>query len=178
MKPFGVSGATTTHGGIVKATNEFNSTDGKHHLREGDGFMCPKCKVWSTLIKSNEFITFFGKKVAFVGDRFTCGAELLGVGGQTRSKGDNNYKPALMLNPMEIGQSNFLDTNDSGFFSGMYQLVDEITGEPLKSVQYKITYDDGSVVEGTTNEEGETEPLDARKNQNNISIEVIGNESW
>ncbi len=46
-------------------------------LRAGDGFACPKCKTWSTLIKSNDHVIFDGKAVAYVGDKFTCGATLL-----------------------------------------------------------------------------------------------------
>lgn len=178
MKPFGLDGSTTTHGGIVKATQFTHKTDETPHLREGDGFQCPKCGVWSTLILSNKFIKIHGKYVSFVDDKFTCGAQLLGSDVASPPKGDEIFGAStIMLNSSGMGLTSLLD-GISDLFSGKYKLVDEATGEPLKKVKYKITYDDGSVVEGTTNIDGETETLSARKNQNNITIDVVGDESW
>ncbi|MCH4245171.1 PAAR domain-containing protein [Acinetobacter gerneri] len=76
MKAMGVDGSTTSHGGIVKATQSTTKTDGKPWLRESDGFACPKCKTWSTLIRNNTTVSVHGKKAAVVGDKFTCGATL------------------------------------------------------------------------------------------------------
>ncbi|WP_312971129.1 PAAR domain-containing protein [Acinetobacter gerneri] len=76
MKAMGVDGSTTSHGGVVKATQDTTKTDGKAWLREGDGFVCPKCKIWSTLIRNNITVSVHGKKAAVVGDTFTCGATL------------------------------------------------------------------------------------------------------
>lgn len=77
MIPFGLMTATTDHGGNVMATQQQVVANGKAFLRAGDGFVCPKCKVWSTLIISNQNIVMFGKPVAFAGDKFTCGATLM-----------------------------------------------------------------------------------------------------
>lgn len=76
-KGFGIHGSTTDHGGTVISTQSRSSQMGNLFLRAGDGFACPKCKVWSTLIKSNDHVIFDGKAVAYVGDKFTCGATLL-----------------------------------------------------------------------------------------------------
>lgn len=77
MKAFGINGSTTNHGGVVIASQQMAVEEGISFLRAGDGFACPKCKCWSTLISSNSFIIIDGKPVAFVGDKFTCGAILL-----------------------------------------------------------------------------------------------------
>lgn len=76
-KGFGIHGSTTSHGGTVLSTQSRSSQMGNLFLRAGDGFACPKCKVWSTLIKSNDHVIFDGKAVAYVGDKFTCGATLM-----------------------------------------------------------------------------------------------------
>lgn len=76
-KGFGIHGSTTDHGGVVISTQSRSSQMGNLFLRAGDGFACPKCKTWSTLIKSNDHVIFDGKAVAYVGDKFTCGATLM-----------------------------------------------------------------------------------------------------
>lgn len=76
-KGFGIHGSTTSHGGTVMSTQSRSSQMGNLFLRAGDGFACPKCKTWSTLIKSNDHVIFDGKAVAYVGDQFTCGASLM-----------------------------------------------------------------------------------------------------
>ncbi|AVH13769.1 PAAR domain-containing protein (plasmid) [Acinetobacter indicus] len=76
-KGFGIHGSTTSHGGTVLSTQSRSSQMGNLFLRAGDGFACPKCKTWSTLIKSNDHVIFDGKAVAYVGDKFTCGATLM-----------------------------------------------------------------------------------------------------
>lgn len=76
-KGFGIHGSTTDHGGTVISTQSRSSQMGNLFLRAGDGFACPKCKCWSTLIKSNDHVIFDGKAVAYVGDKFTCGATLM-----------------------------------------------------------------------------------------------------
>ncbi len=77
MKAFAIHGSSTDHGGAVNSTQMRSSQAGSLFLRAGDGFLCPKCNVWSTLIKSNDHVIFDGVAVAFVGDQFTCGAKLL-----------------------------------------------------------------------------------------------------
>lgn len=76
-KAFAIHGSTTNHGGVVMATQMRSSQMGNLFLRAGDGFACPKCQCWSTLIKSNDHVIFGGKAVAYVGDKFSCGATLM-----------------------------------------------------------------------------------------------------
>lgn len=98
MIPFGMMTATTDHGGTVMATQQQAIANGMAFLRAGDGFVCPKCKVWSTLIMSNQNIIMFGKPVAFAGDKFTCGATLMPsqslVGGDKQSGGSAHSSQA------------------------------------------------------------------------------------
>ena len=77
MKGFGIHGSITNHGGIVLSTQSRSSQMGILFLRAGDGHFCPRCKCWSTLMKSNDHVIIDGKAVAFVGDKLSCGATLM-----------------------------------------------------------------------------------------------------
>src|SRR5690606_1715202 len=72
-RPFGIQGSTTSHGGIVMASQSRITQMGISFLRVSDGFTCPKCNMWSTLIKSHDHVIMDGKAVAYVGDHFSCG---------------------------------------------------------------------------------------------------------
>ena len=75
-RPFGIQGSTTSHGGIVMASQSRITQMGISFLRVGDGFACPKCNMWSTLIKSHDHVIMDGRPVAFAGDQLTCGATI------------------------------------------------------------------------------------------------------
>lgn len=77
MKGFAIHNAPTDHGGRVPATQMRSSQMGNLFVCAGDGHLCPKCKGWSTIIKSHDHVLFDGKAVAYVGDSLTCGAKIL-----------------------------------------------------------------------------------------------------
>ncbi len=77
MKGFAINNAPTDHGGIIPSTQLRSSQEDNTFVRAGDGHFCPKCKCWSTVVKSNDHVIFDGKAVAFVGDSLTCGAKIL-----------------------------------------------------------------------------------------------------
>ena len=109
-KGFGIHGSTTDHGGVVISTQSRSSQMGNLFLRAGDGFACPKCKCWSTLIKSNDHVIFDGKAVAYVGDKFTCGATLLPK--QMHVVGDSGggaISPINFTNSLGNNNNSFVD---------------------------------------------------------------------
>lgn len=108
-KGFGIHGSTTDHGGVVLSTQSRSSQMGNLFLRAGDGFACPRCKTWSTLIKSHDHVIFDGKAVAYVGDKFTCGATLMPK--QVHVVGTNGGGSASVSNIQATSQqtNNFLD---------------------------------------------------------------------
>lgn len=75
-KGFAIHNAPTDHGGLIPATQFRDSQMGNAFVRAGDGHLCPKCKVWSTIIKSHDHVIIDGKPVAYVGDKLTCGATI------------------------------------------------------------------------------------------------------
>ncbi len=75
-KGFAIHNAPTDHGGFIPATQMRSSQMGNLFVVAGDGHFCPKCKCWSTVIKSHDHVIFDGKSVAYVGDQLTCGARI------------------------------------------------------------------------------------------------------
>ena len=153
MIPFGMMTATTDHGGTVMATQQQVIANGMAFLRAGDGFVCPKCKVWSTLIMSNQNIIMFGKPVAFAGDKFTCGATLMPsqslVGGDKQGGGSGQTQ-----------RSNAAQ-NNSDQHNQHFQLVDE-HNEPLHDMTVMLTKPDGTQQETKTDGSGKTPILSGR----------------
>ncbi|MDN8450111.1 PAAR domain-containing protein [Acinetobacter baumannii] len=76
-KGFAIHNAITDHGGMVPSTQMKSSQMGNLFVRAGDGHVCPKCRCWSSVIKSYDHVIFDGKPVAYVGDKLSCGATLL-----------------------------------------------------------------------------------------------------
>ena len=75
-KGFAIHNAPTDHGGFIPATQMRSSQMGNLFVVAGDGHFCPKCKCWSTVIKSHDHVLFDGKAVAYAGDLLTCGARI------------------------------------------------------------------------------------------------------
>ena len=152
-KGFGIHGSTTSHGGTVMSTQSRSSQMGNLFLRAGDGFACPKCKTWSTLIKSNDHVIFDGKAVAYVGDKFTCGASLMpnqvhvvGTSGGTLS-GSSTVNNFSTLIPTIAN------------YSHRFQIVDDLDNSPLGNVLYEIITPTKKIT-GITDKHGYTETIE------------------
>lgn len=154
MKAFAIDGDTTSHGGIIHATQTSQTHHGKPFLREGDGFYCPKCNIWSTIVPSNNFIKLLDKYIAFEGDMLTCGAII--VGSQTTARGANVGFQVFQQSP----------TNSGGILMGAIQanygkrvqIIDEITQEPMINVAYEVIMKNRTIT-GLTDAYGFTQPI-------------------
>jgi uncharacterized Zn-binding protein involved in type VI secretion len=161
MIPFGIMTATTDHGGTVMATQQQAIANGMAFLRAGDGFVCPKCKVWSTLIMSNQNIIMFGKPVAFAGDKFTCGATLMPnqslVGGDKQGGGSassSKNRSAIDKNNAIANPSHMANHN----FDRKFRLLDQDTHEPRANVSYELIHG-SKTIQGKTDNDGFTEVI-------------------
>lgn len=97
MRGFAIHNAPTNHGGRILATQIRNSQMGNSFVRAGDGHFCPRCKCWSSVIKSHDHIIFDGKPVAYVGDKLTCGAIIQPQ--QSHVVGGSNANYHIVSNP-------------------------------------------------------------------------------
>lgn len=164
MNAWGVHGSTTTHGGTVNSTQNLTSVDTDKTLRAGDGFFCPLCKVWSTLIKSNDFIIIDGKPVAFVGDEFTCGAKLLDK--QNFVLGEKANNSINVQKVYDHQQENFISKQEpkDSVFDEQFLLKTD-SGDLLVEVPYTVVREDGTVSQGITDKEVKTLRIETNKSE-------------
>ena len=170
-KGFAIHNAPTDHGGLIPATQFRDSQMGNAFVRAGDGHFCPKCKCWSTVIKSHDHVIIDGKAVAFVGDKLTCGATIQPQ--QSHVVGDgggSNYNSGA-------NSSSYL-AKSLTLYSGQYQLVNNSNNQPYSNVKYIVTYADGRIVEGVTDSNGMTEKLESTENSEDIKIQLFEADSW
>ena len=157
-KGFGIHGSTTDHGGVVISTQSRSSQMGNLFLRAGDGFACPKCKTWSTLIKSNDHVIFDGKAVAYVGDKFTCGATLMPKqvhvvctsGGASSTSSISTKTTPLM--------SSLVEDTAKEIHKIQFKIIDEDSQELLSDMLYELYSKESGelLVQGYTDENGMT----------------------
>lgn len=181
MNAFGIHNSTTSHGGLVASTQSLATEEENQFLRAGDGFFCPTCKVWSTLIKSNDFILIDGIPVAFVNDEFTCGAKLMPK--QNLVIGEKGSS-ASTLNASESTHRNFTPASNTNkekkildlywSYGKNYTRIDDISRHRtdlhlhVKTQNYAV----GDTVEITLSYDDGSEILDG---QNNLIVHGIVN---
>lgn len=163
-------GCKTDHGGVVVEADSSFLIDGKAVHLEGMKHSCPKCKVTVSAISSGRgFLTVGSKTIIMAGDKASCGATFLPQRSLVvRTNGSGSGKG-------DTASSSFLANKQ---YSGQYQLINELDGQPYKNIKYNITYDDGSSVEGLTDEQGMTEKLNYRDKPNSITIHLAEDEGW
>ncbi|WP_288497336.1 PAAR domain-containing protein [uncultured Acinetobacter sp.] len=170
-KGFAINNSMTNHGGIIQATQQRTSQMGNLFLRAGDGHFCPKCKCWSTIQASHNHFIMDGEPVAYVDDLLSCGAKILPKQDHVvgTSQGENYNK-----------NTNFSSFSAQGLtlYSGQYQLVNLSNNQPYSNVKYIVTYADGRVIEGVTDENGMTEKLKKTEKSQDIEIKLFEADSW
>ncbi|MBJ8418805.1 PAAR domain-containing protein [Acinetobacter courvalinii] len=162
-KGFAIHNAITNHGGIIPATQMQSSQMGNLFVRAGDGHFCPKCKCWSTVIKSHDHVIFDGKPVAYVGDQLTCGATIQPqqshVVGESGSAGGSS--------------SNSNNSKISLQFDEQLQLADDSSINSLfKYIGYKLQVGD-KLHEGHLDSEGKTQRITSEKAEEITNIEFF-----
>jgi uncharacterized Zn-binding protein involved in type VI secretion len=173
LKSIGIDGCTTSHGGVVNATQTTKTNHGIPMLQAGDGFQCPICKMWSTLLSGSSTLSFNGVKASLEGDLFTCGAVLIAK--QNTAKATMKSDDGAINNISKL-LSGLKDGTTA--YTGQFQLVNELDGTPHANTKYKIKYDDGTVVEGITSDVGLTEILPVKDKPSKVTIELGEIEGW
>lgn len=166
-KGFAIHNAPTDHGGFIPATQMRSSQMGNLFVVAGDGHFCPKCKCWSTVIKSHDHVIFDGKPVAYVGDLLTCGARIQPQ--QSHVVGDSGGGSG------NSRLESFVKGEDSHVFDEQIQLVvDKDIESVLKLIGYKLMVG-GTLYEGTLGIDGKTPRFTSDCSEDISNIEFFFN---
>lgn len=134
MKGFAVDGATTNHGGVIRATQKFHDHIGLPVLRAGDGHYCPQCKCWSTIQKSHDHLIIEGQPVAYEDDLLSCGAKIMHQQRHMVGDSQGSFTISFGESPQETPTQN-LNTTQSN------SLVDSKKEDKLCFCQKELTED-------------------------------------
>lgn len=163
-KGFAIHNAPTDHGGVVPATQMRSSQMGNLFVCAGDGHFCPKCKCWSTVIKSHDHVIFSGKAVAYVGDQLTCGARIqpqqshvVGDSGSYNNRtqstpkinnaiNDDNQKKIIKEIYWSYGENFTRLESESRHFVDMHLHIKTANYSPGEMVEVTIKYSDGDFI--------------------------------
>lgn len=166
MKALITVGCKTDHGGIIVLGDSSFLVEGKAVHLDGMTHFCPKCKVQSRAIASNQgFMIVGGKSIVAVGDTSSCGSKYLKISDlAVMSSGASSPKIVSNNTNSFVAEPNFK-------YGQKFVLQDELTGEPLANVCYEI-YMNGEIIHGRSDKEGFTE-LITSKTEAELEIKII-----
>ena len=127
MQAFITKGCFTDHGGKIIQGDDSWLVDGKAAHLEGMTHYCPKCKVLSRAIASeNGFMQVNGKNLIVAGDLSSCGSKYIKISDlAVRSRGSGLL-------------SNLHNLVNKLKFDERIQLIDKDDDEPLVNVPYYL----------------------------------------
>jgi len=119
MKALITVGCKTDHGGIIVLGDFSFLVDGKAVHLDGMTHFCPKCKIQSRAIASNQgFMTVSGKSIVAVGDSSSCGSKYLKASDlAVMSNGSGISK---VNTPTSSLTSNFIQNNEEKIINKLY----------------------------------------------------------
>ncbi|MCA3183608.1 MULTISPECIES: PAAR domain-containing protein [unclassified Cupriavidus] len=164
-------GDPTTTGGIVLALSSTIFDDGKRVALSGDGATCGQCDGTYRIFGTGKGMSEQGRDVAIDGDFVLCpcGKNRVMVGaapGIFLQVGDPPDSPAAMAEPSKTV------AHPPAPFDQRVQIFDELSGQPLAGVRYRLS-GDVPTLEGITDESGMTERV-AADHAATITVEIFG----
>ncbi|SUD89795.1 PAAR domain-containing protein [Psychrobacter phenylpyruvicus] len=169
-------GAKTTHGGTVVSGSPHTTHNGIPVARKGDKVICKKCKKIVTIATGDPSFIIDGAPIARAGDVTTCGSKLIAIQ-QSFAQSDfevGEIEPIKQPEPLQFNRSDSNHLMEEEVYDDKFQLLDELTQEPLVNVSYQLKYD-GKVVSGNTDSQGFTQLIEA-DNPAEVSISLLVDE--
>ncbi len=171
MKALITIGCKTDHGGIIILGDPSFLVEGKAVHLDGMTHFCPKCKVQSRAIASNQgFMIVGGKSIVAAGDTSSCGSKYLKIS-DLAVMDNGSGRVNSNLNPIAAQRNSFVD-DESNFYDEQIQL-ENTNGEPYANVEYIVTFEDGSICKGVTDNNGNTERLKTKTSLGIVSVDLI-----
>ncbi len=170
MSAFIVVGDKTSHGGVVISGTNFSLTGGQPIARRGDQVHCPRCKKMTVIIEGDPTMIVDGEAVALEGHKTSCGAVL--ISSQQATTKEYGSSAATNTNSFTSFFSPYVAEEDDVRmkFNDKYQLLDEMTNQPMANVDYAIVRENGDVEHGTSDAYGHTHLLSSIRNIELIEI--------
>ena len=152
------AGATTTAGGIVKASSNFFNLNGAPVAREGDPVDCPACGSQGVIecVMPRLSRQFEGKEYALSDDLCICQCN---PPPKLIADQDFSYQ-TLVLASVETAEQTAarkLSAKVDGLLP--MRFYDQETGKPHANRPYRLDMRNGTVIAGTTDKNGCTRPL-------------------
>lgn len=155
-------GDTTTHGGTVLEGFANFEVYGRLASGKGHKVRCPRCKGIFVIIEGAENRTVGDVPLALEGMLTSCGATL--VASQRAATAATGIIAAASV---AFGATADAEPDDPSLnnnpkdYDQQFQVLDEVTGEPVANRRYRLTIG-GMRFEGTTDHEGKTQRVSAK----------------
>lgn len=171
-RPIICVGDTTSHGGTILEGFPTLNVYGRLASGMGHKVRCPRCKGIFSIIEGAENRTVNGIPIALEGMLTSCGAALVASQRNARVAIDHTAAAGLAFGPAVEGM---LDDHHSDAspkdYDQHFEVLDEVTGQPMANRRYRITVD-GLSFEGVTDSEGRTQRILA-KDAMQATLEVL-----
>ncbi|NYH22095.1 PAAR domain-containing protein [Paraburkholderia bryophila] len=155
-------GDTTSHGGRVLSCTPSNTMYGKPLALLGDKVSCPKCGGVYPIVSAKQLgMTFGGRPVASDGDKTACGAVLIATQSSATATPTGGTGGSIGSGKSVVSHAN--DGQQDGPHRGRFQVLDDITNQPIPNHPYTLTSSTGQTVQGTTDTNGYTSWLETHE---------------
>jgi uncharacterized Zn-binding protein involved in type VI secretion len=155
-----ILGDKTSHGGVVVSGSPTSSWHGIPIVRKGDKVTCPKCKPHIFVVSEGfEHRLDFGLPMSVHGHKTSCGATLIAAG----------------ANANQIEAAMAFVNNKPVKYDRKFQILDDVTKEPMAGYKYKIHIDE-NIIEGVTDAQGMTQLAESDAPLS-VKIEVFGKDA-
>ena len=179
MRPFIVIGDKTSHGGVGIGATETQETHGKRLAGVGDQVTCPKKGHGTTVIVTGDpTMIVDGAPVARHGDLCACGAVL--ISSQVVSRvgdggGSSNTSHGAQAVTAISGVAAAKEANEAmkALFDHRFVLRCDLTDMPLAKQPYRLRWR-GHVIEGVTDEKGQTSAIPTGSFAAEVTCEILG----
>jgi len=172
-----VLGDKTSHGGVVIGSSQTSDTHGKRLARVGDKVTCPKKGHGTTIIVTGDpTMIVDGAPVARHGDRCACGAVLISSQMLSGVKEGAQHSPASKSPPTgqtSAAAAHLAAAAISTRYDQSFALTCDLTGMPLAKQPYRLRYG-ALVIEGITDEHGQTRAIPTGEVVGEVICEVLG----
>lgn len=167
-----VLGDVTDHGGTVTSAAPVATAGGKPIARVGDMVSCPRCHGDFPIVQGNPAMTFDGAAAAYHGCAVACGARLIASQSVMTTEpagGAGDASPRRYFSFLDDG---IAAASASGPFRGRFQLLDELTDQPISGRHVRVRASGGAAIEAVTDSQGYT-PWVERDVAETLALELI-----